>query len=145
MRNNDVILQTVTRVMTFIILTFAVFLFMAGHNNPGGGFIGGLVFASGITLLFLAFDLKTVRAGFPLDFPIMAVSGVLIALLTAMGSFLFGRPFLSHTFGYFDLPIFGETELATAVLFDVGVGLAVLGTALTIIYDIREDISIWKH
>ena len=51
MKSNDVILQTVTRLMTFIILSFAVYLFMAGHHNPGGGFIGGMVFAAGIVLL----------------------------------------------------------------------------------------------
>lgn len=145
MKSNDVILQTVTRLMTFIILSFAVYLFMAGHHNPGGGFIGGMVFAAGIVLLLLAFDLKTVRAGFPLDFKFLAAGGVLLALGTGIASIFFGRQFLSHSFGTFHLPLFGETELATAVLFDVGVALAVLGTALSIIFDIREDISIWKH
>lgn len=75
----------------------------------------------------------------------MAAVGVLIAVVTGMGSFVFGKPFLSQSFGYFNLPIFGETELATAVIFDVGVALAVLGTALSIIFTISEDISLWKH
>ena len=54
---------------------------------------------------------------------------------------LFGKPFLTQTFGYFDLPIFGKTELATATIFDTGVALAVIGTAVTIILTISEDRS----
>ncbi|MGI5891442.1 MAG: Na(+)/H(+) antiporter subunit B [Bacillota bacterium] len=145
MRVNDVILQTVTRVAAFIILTFSIYLFIAGHHNPGGGFVGGLVFSSAITLLLLAYDIKTVREGLPFDYKIIAFIGVLIAVLTGVGSFIFGQPFLTQTFGHIKLPILGEFELATAVLFDVGVSLAVLGTALSIIYTISEDIDVWKH
>lgn len=137
--NNDIILQTVTKVVTFIILTFAIYLFSTGHHNPGGGFIGGLVVASAVVLLYLSFDIKIIREGFPVDFKTLAAVGVFIAVLTGIGSFFFGLPFLFQAFGHFDLPIFGDTELATAVLFDIGVALAVLGTALTIITAIRED------
>ena len=55
-----------------------------------------------------------------------------------MGSFLFGAPFLSHAFGYFHLPFLGKTELATAVLFDIGVYLVVVGVTMTIIQTIGE-------
>jgi multicomponent Na+:H+ antiporter subunit B len=136
---NNVILQTVTKVAAFIILTFSISLFMAGHHDPGGGFIGGLVTATALVLVALAFDIKAVREGIPLDFTVVAAIGLLIAVGTGMGSFIFGKPFLSHAFNYFDLPIFGETELATAVLFDIGVALAVIGTAVTIILNISED------
>lgn len=90
-------------------------------------------------LLYLAYDSKTVQTGFPVDYKTLAAIGVFIAVATGMGSFLFGQPFLSQSFGYFDLPVFGKTELATAVLFDIGVALAVLGTALTIITAISEE------
>ncbi|AQS58989.1 Na(+)/H(+) antiporter subunit B [Desulforamulus ferrireducens] len=139
MKPNDVILQTVTKVVTFIILTFAVYLFLAGHHEPGGGFIGGLVITSGLTLLYLAFDIESVRQGVPVDFKIVAAVGVFIAVATGMGSLLFDSPFLSQTYGYYNLPIFGETELATAVLFDLGVALAVVGTGVTIILSISGD------
>jgi multicomponent Na+:H+ antiporter subunit B len=142
---NDVILQTVTKVASFIILTFSVYLFLAGHHNPGGGFIGGLGFACAVTLLFLAYDVKKVREGLPVDFTTIAFTGVFIAVATGMGSFIFGKPFLNQTFGYIDIPIIGKTEFATAVIFDTGVALAVFGTALSIIYTISEDISIWKR
>lgn len=141
MKPNDVILHTVVKVAAVIIFTFAIYLFYGGHHNPGGGFIGGLSAASGITLLLLAFDIETIKKNIPFDFKDVAAVGVLIAILTGMGSLLFGQAFLTQAFGYFNIPVFGETELATAVLFDIGVALAVIGTAITIILSISDDRS----
>ena len=141
MKPNDVILHTVTKIAVMIIFTFSIYLFYGGHHNPGGGFIGGLSVASGITLLFLAFDIETIRKNIPFDFKNVAAIGVLIAIFTGMGGMFFGQPFLTQTFGYFDLPIFGKTELATATIFDTGVALAVIGTAVTIILTISDDRS----
>ena len=139
LQSNDVLLQTTTKVVVFIILTFALHLFFAGHHNPGGGFIGGLVTAAALVLIALAFSTDTVRKALPIDFRTLTAVGLAIALLTGTGSFLFGAPFLSQTFGYFELPLLGETELATAMLFDLGVYIAVLGVTMTIILQIGED------
>lgn len=136
---NDVIIRGVTKVVVVIIFTFAINLFISGHHYPGGGFIGGLAFSSAIILLFLTFDIESVRKNIPVDFKVLAAVGVLIAVLTGVGGMLLDEPFLSQSFGYFKLPIFGETELATAVLFDVGVALAVIGTSLMIIMSIGDD------
>jgi multicomponent Na+:H+ antiporter subunit B len=136
---NDVIIKSVTKVAVVIILTFAINLFISGHHYPGGGFIGGLAFASALILLFLAFDIDTVRNNIPLDFKVVAAVGVLIAVLTGVGGMVFGRSFLFQAFGYFNLPVFGKTELATAVIFDIGVALAVIGTSITIIMSIGDD------
>jgi multicomponent Na+:H+ antiporter subunit B len=141
MKPNDVILHTVTKIAVIIIFTFSIYLFYGGHHNPGGGFIGGLSVASGITLLLLAFDIETFRKNLPFDFKNVAAVGVLIAIVTGMGGLFFGQPFLTQTFGYFNLPIFGKTELATALLFDTGVALAVIGTSVTIILTISDDRS----
>lgn len=138
-KSNDVIIKTVTKVAVIVIFTFALNLFISGHHQPGGGFIGGLAFSSALLLLFLAFDMESVRNNIPFDFKVMAAIGVLIAVLTGVGSLLFDEPFLTQTFGYVDIPIFGKTEYATAVLFDVGVALAVIGTSLTIILSIGDD------
>ena len=100
--------------------------------------------ASAVSLLLLVYDIKMVRAGFPFDFMALAAGGVLITVLTSAGALVFGKPFLSHAFGYFNIPLFGRTELATAVLFDVGVALAVFGTAMAVIYTISEDTCQWK-
>lgn len=140
MKNNDVILQTVTKVVVFIILTFGVELFLAGHNNPGGGFIGGLVLSSALVLLYLVFDIETVHKGIPVDFKIVAAVGVLFVVGTGLGAVIFGGSFLTQTFGVFNLPVFGATELATVVLFEIGVALTVVGTVVTIILSISEDV-----
>lgn len=140
MKENDVILQTVSKVAVFIILTFGVYLFLSGHHNPGGGFIGGLTLSSAFVLLYLAFDVESVNAGIPLDYKIVAAAGVLIAIFTGMGSLLFGSSFLSQAFAYFDLPVFGKTELATVTLFESGVALGVVGVVITIMVSISEDV-----
>lgn len=140
MKINDVILQTITKVVVFIILTFGVELFLAGHNNPGGGFIGGLVLSSALVLLFLVYDIETVKKGIPVDFKKVAAVGVLFAVGTGLGSVFFGVEFLTHTFETFNLPVFGDTELATVVLFEIGVALTVVGTVVTIISSIGEDV-----
>ncbi len=139
MKTNDVILQTTAKVVVFIILTFSAYLFFAGHNNPGGGFIAGLMTSSGIVLLALAFDAKTIRTIIPVDFTKVTATGLLLALLTAAGSLVFKVPFLTHVYDYKELPLFGKTALHTAVLFDLGVYLAVVGVTMTIILSIGED------
>ncbi|MFB5662142.1 Na(+)/H(+) antiporter subunit B [Alteribacillus sp. HJP-4] len=139
MKTNDVILQTVTKVVLFLILSFSVFMFFNGHHEPGGGFIGGLMTASGIVLLLLAFDLTTVKNALPLDFKLLIPAGLLTAIGAGVGSFFFGVPFLSHTYDYFTFPVLGELELATALIFDIGVYLVVVGVTLAIIQTIGED------
>lgn len=140
MKINEVILQTVTRIVVFIVLTLGVYLFFSGHNNPGGGFIGGLVLASAFVLLFLAFDIETVHKGIPFDFKWVAALGVFIAVTSGFGALLFDAQFLSQSFSYFNLLVFGETELATVVIFEAGVALTVVGVVVTIILSISEDV-----
>lgn len=139
MRTNDVMLQSATKVVTFIILMFAVHIFFAGHYTPGGGFVGGLLTASAIVLLMLAFDLETINKILPVNYVVMTAIGLLIALGTASASILFDVPFFTHAYDYFDLPLFGKTSLHSAALFDLGVFLVVVGVTMTIIQTIGED------
>jgi multicomponent Na+:H+ antiporter subunit B len=137
-KTNDLILQTVTKVVVFLIIMYSLHLFFSGHYTPGGGFIGGLMTSGAIVLLLLAYDIKIVVKSLPIDYIKMTASGLLIALLTGIGSFFFDVPFLTHTFSYVDLPVLGTTSLATAVLFDLGVYLVVIGVTMTIIQTIGE-------
>lgn len=139
MRTNDVMLQTATKVVTFIILMFAVHIFFAGHYTPGGGFVGGLLTASAIVLLMLAFDLPTVKKIVPINYVVLTAVGLLIAIATASASIVFNVPFFTHAYDYFDLPLFGKTSLHSAMLFDLGVYLVVVGVTMTIIQTIGED------
>lgn len=139
MKFTDVILQTAAKVLVFLILTYAVYILFAGHHNPGGGFVGGLVTASAMVLLYIAFDTRTVRQIIPVDFRLLGASGVLIAVLTGAFPLLLGESFLTHNALTIYLPFLGKTHLATAILFDIGVFCAVVGTTMTIITSISED------
>jgi multicomponent Na+:H+ antiporter subunit B len=136
---NDLILQTVTKVAVFVILLFSVAIFFGGHYSPGGGFVGGLMTSAAIVLLLLAYDLKTVANLLPIDYKLVIASGLLISALTVSGALFFGVPLMTHAYKYFDLPILGHTALHTAVLFDLGVYLVVVGVTMTIIQTIGED------
>jgi multicomponent Na+:H+ antiporter subunit B len=137
--SNELMIHTTTHVVTFIIVAFSVYLFFAGHNKPGGGFIGGLMTASALLLMEIGFDRKVIRRVLPIDFTTMLALGLLFALGTGVVGMLFGFPFLTQFFDYFQLPLLGETELTTALPFDLGVFLVVVGIALTIILTIAED------
>lgn len=137
--SNDVILKTVSKIAVVIIMSFSLYLFYMGHHHPGGGFIGALMASAAILLMSMSFGMKTVDRLIPFDFRRLTGIGILIALLTGMGSFLFDAPFLSHTFDYFTIPLIGELELATATLFDLGVYLTVIGVTMTIIFTIGRD------
>ena len=91
MKENDVVLRTITKIVVFILLTFGFYLFLAGHNNPGGGFIGGLVLSSAFLLMFLAFDVKQVLVSLPVDFKIMIIVGSLLSMVTAIVPMFFGK------------------------------------------------------
>ena len=139
MKTNDVILQTTAKVVFFIIFLFSIHIFFAGHYAPGGGFVGGLLTTGAIILLLLAFDLRTIQQVLPFNFTIVTAIGLVLALSTAAGAIFFNVPFFTHAFSDFDLPLFGKTSLHTAMLFDSGVYLVVVGSAITIIQTIGGD------
>jgi len=119
-----------TRVMMPIALMVGVFIFLRGHNDPGGGFIAGLIVAIALVMQYMAsgFDWAAARQRFPYHGIIAA--GIFAAALTGIGSFFAGRPFLTSNYGYFKLPFLDEFELATAMAFDVGVFLCVVGAVM---------------
>ncbi len=136
---NNLILKSTSSLIVFILLGFAIYLLLAGHNSPGGGFIGGLTTTAAFLLMYMAFGEETVNKIVPVDFMIFIPIGLLIATLTGLGSLLFKMPFLTHTFGSFTIPLLGEIELSTAMLFDLGVYFTVFGTTMTIILTINSD------
>ncbi|MFF5995893.1 Na(+)/H(+) antiporter subunit B [Lysinibacillus sp. KU-BSD001] len=139
MRTNNLILQFTSKIVFFMIFFFAVHIFFAGHYTPGGGFVGGLLMASAIVLLVVAYDLKTVQAILPLNYMYMTATGLILALGTAAFPMFLNKPFFTHSYDYFNLPLIGKTSLHTAALFDLGVFLVVVGVTMTIIQTIGED------
>nr|WP_298250744.1 monovalent cation/H+ antiporter subunit A [uncultured Halomonas sp.] len=132
------ILTSISMALLPLALLVSAFIFLRGHNQPGGGFIAGLVTAVALILLYMARGVEWSQQR--LDFPYqpIAVAGVGIATLTGLGSWLFGYPFLTSAFGHFHLPLVGDFELATAMLFDLGVYLAVVGATLMILANLGK-------
>lgn len=138
-KSNNMMLQTAMRYITIIVFTFSFYLFFAGHNSPGGGFVGGLMTASAFLILVLAFDKKELKKIFSFDFTILIGIGLLFGVGTGISSMLFDYPFLTQFFEYIQIPLFGEVELTTALAFDLGVYLVVVGAAMSIILVIAGE------
>ena len=119
-----------TRVIMPVVLMVGFFIFLRGHNEPGGGFIAGLVVSIAVVMQYMAsgFSWASARLRYPYHGIIGA--GVLIAGLTGIGSWFVSKPFLTSDFTYVRIPPFQEFELATAALFDLGVFLAVVGAVM---------------
>jgi multicomponent K+:H+ antiporter subunit A len=119
-----------TRVLMPVALMVAFYIFLRGHNEPGGGFIAGLVASIALVMQYMAsgYNWATARMRYPYHGIIGA--GVLIAGLTGVGSWFVTKPFLTSDFTYVRIPPFQEFELATAALFDLGVFLAVVGAVM---------------
>lgn len=139
MKLNNVIMRTMTQMVFFIIFLFSIHIFLAGHFAPGGGFVGGLLMSCAIVLLLITFDLKTVQTLLPINYMMLTAIGLALALLTACISAFAGEAFFTHYFDYFTLPLLGKTELHTAMLFDTGVYLVVVGVTMIIIQSIGGD------
>jgi multicomponent K+:H+ antiporter subunit A len=119
-----------TRLVLPLAVMVALYIFLRGHNQPGGGFIAGLVVAVAILMQYMASGFAFADQRLHADHHSMIGAGVLIAALTGLGSLAFGAPFLTSAFDYFSLPLIGEFELATALLFDIGVALTVIGAVM---------------
>ncbi len=127
---HPLMLVVASRVLLPLSLVAAIFIFLRGHNQPGGGFIAGLVVSIALLIQYMAsgWDWAQQRRRTPEH--AMIAWGVLAAALTGLGAILLGLPFLTSGFDYFTLPVVGEFELATAMLFDTGVALTVIGAVM---------------
>jgi multicomponent K+:H+ antiporter subunit A len=107
-----------------------VYIFLRGHNLPGGGFVAGLVFSIAMLMQYMASGYEWSTQRRRIDEHLMIAAGVLIAALTGLGSLIFGRPIFTSWFDYLDWPLVGEFELTSAMAFDLGVALTVVGAVL---------------
>ncbi len=113
-----------------IALAVGVYIFLRGHSEPGGGFISGLVVAIAFLMQYMASGLEWSQARQRLAYHSMIGLGIVIASLTGVASWFFGAPFLTSTFGYITIPPLSKFEVASAMAFDVGVFLTVLGAVM---------------
>lgn len=134
---SSVILSTAIRLLLPLLLIFSVFLLLRGHNEPGGGFVGGLVASSAIVLYALAEGVAKARRLLWIDPRHLIGGGVLLALLSGMVPLLFAQPFLTGLWLPWPFPVLGH--VGTPLLFDTGVYLLVAGMALLIVLSLMDE------
>ncbi len=132
----SLILSTATRYILPLLLLFSVFLLLRGHNEPGGGFVGGLVAAAAFALYVIAFDVATARRTLGIDPRILIGLGLLVALGSGVISLFAGQPFMTGLWSGYTVPLLGK--VGTPLFFDIGVYLVVIGVTLTIIFALAE-------
>lgn len=136
--SHPLMLSVVSQSLLPLALLVSAYIFLRGHNMPGGGFIAGLITSVAIIQQYIAHGVDWIKARMKLDYQLMIGSGITIAALTGLGSWAFGRPFLTSWFDYFHLPLVGEFELASAMLFDLGVYLTVVGAVMLILANLGK-------
>jgi multicomponent Na+:H+ antiporter subunit B len=120
----SLILRTATRVLMPLLLLFALFLLLRGHNEPGGGFVGGLVVAAAFVLYAMAYGVDAGRRALLVDPSSLLGAGLLVALGSGVPALVVGRPFF--------------TAMWTRVGIEPTVFLAVIGVVLTIVFTLAD-------
>ncbi len=134
----SIVLRTVSRLLVGLLLLFSIFLLLRGHNEPGGGFIGGLVASAAFILYGLADNEIPVRYALLFDTRTYIAAGLLLAASMVVLPIFLDKPALSAVWGSFEF-LGAHVELGTPLFFDLGVYIAVIGVALTILLAMGEE------
>ena len=131
------ILQTAARLLMPLLLLFSVFLLLRGHNQPGGGFVGGLVVAASFVLYSIAFSVSEARRALLVTPSTLLGTGLLVAVVSGLPALVVGQPFMTARWTTIAA---GSTRLTvgTPLVFDVGVFLAVIGVVLTVVFTLAD-------
>ena len=135
---NTLIYRTIAPVITALMLLFSVFVLLRGHNEPGGGFIGGLIAASAFAVFGIAFGVRSVRRAIVFHPLSIAGFGLLVATLSGIVSVFSSVPFMTGLWIYPSL-VGVEVPLATVISFDIGVYLVVVGGFTSIASALAES------
>ena len=133
----SVILATASRYLLVLLLMFSVFLLLRGHNEPGGGFVGGLVAAAAYALYFIANGIDAARAILRFEPLNIIATGLLVAIASTLPSLAAGEQFMTAVWIDTGVPLIGK--VGTPLLFDLGVYFLVLGITLTILFSLAEE------
>jgi multicomponent Na+:H+ antiporter subunit B len=135
----SLILRSATRLLLPLLLLFSIFLLIRGHNEPGGGFSGGLVGASAFVLYRFAAGTEAAQRILPVSTLVLIGVGLLVAVFSGCLALLIGQPLMTGLWARLTLPGFGKLDFGTPLLFDFGVYLAVVGVTLSIILPLAEE------
>ncbi|AEA86218.1 Multiple resistance and pH homeostasis protein B [Streptococcus pneumoniae] len=132
---NSLIFAAFSRILFGVMLVVSVYVLYRGHNEPGGGFVGGLIAAAGFATLALARGVEVARATLRFEPMTVIGFGILAALLSGLPGLWLDGSFLTHQW-----LVLGNFHLGTTLLFDIGVYLVVLGGILSLILRFYEDL-----
>ena len=140
---STVIAKTISRAVLIICILFSVYLLLNGGNYPGGGFVGGVLFACGIALVYITYGMNYMNARLKPSWIDWVAYGLLFASLTAIAPMFVNHRYFRSAFDFFHLEIlginFGHIELVSSMFFDIGVYFTVIGVLLFIITSIASD------
>jgi multicomponent Na+:H+ antiporter subunit A len=135
----SLILDVGIRVIFHTVLLFSLFMLFAGHNDPGGGFIGGLVAGAAFMLRYVGGGAAEVVRSERVAPETLLGIGVTVATLTGMASFLFGGGFLESGYEELEVPLLGTVSFASVLAFDIGVYLVVVGLAIGVLRSLGRE------
>lgn len=133
---DSIVLRTATRYLLPLLLLFSVFVLLRGHNEPGGGFVGGLVAATSFALYAIGYGIGPARQLLQVSPRRLIGIGLLVAAASGLIGMAAGEPFMTARWDIRQIPVVGK--LGTPLLFDIGVYLVVIGVTLTIIFALLE-------
>lgn len=139
MKSGTLILYAATRFLMPLQLLFSVFLLLRGHDEPGGGFIAGLVASGAFSLYLFTFGSELTRDLMRIDPRSLIGVGLLLGVLSAFPALLQGQPLLTSQWWLLPLPGGVELKLSTPLIFDLGVYLTVIGTVMTFVVALAES------
>ncbi|MDD7909173.1 MULTISPECIES: Na+/H+ antiporter subunit B [Pseudovibrio] len=134
---NTVIFRTIAPYLSALMMVFSIFVLLRGHNEPGGGFIGGLIAVSAFAIYGIACGVAAVRRSMVVHPMSLAGIGLFIAVLSVLPSYLFGQPPMTSQWLIFDF-LGSELKLSTPLVFDIGVYLVVVGAITSIALSLEE-------
>jgi multicomponent Na+:H+ antiporter subunit A len=141
-RHRSLVLEVATRMIFPLIMVLSAYFFFAGHNTPGGGFAGGLTAGLALVLRYLAGGRYELGETLPLDAGKILGVGLGLSAGTAVTSLLLGAPALSSAVLQFDIPVLGSVKLVTALFFDLGVYLVVVGLVLDVLRSLGAQVDV---
>lgn len=136
---NTLILRTAALVLVPMQLLFSVFLLLRGHDEPGGGFIAGLVASGAVVLFLFSYGVSATRELLRVDPRDFLGIGLLIGLASILPSLVLGQPAMTAQWWQIPLPGGGYYKFSTPLIFDVGVYLTVIGSILTMVVGLSES------
>ena len=139
MIKRSLILEVLVDLVVRTALVFAAFLLFSGHNAPGGGFIAGLVAGIAIVLRYIAGGQDAVRAVLGLPPAGLLGVGLSIALFTGIAGWVWGEVFLESTKWEIEIPVLGTVKATSALPFDIGVFVVVVGVTLAMLSALGSD------